>query len=166
MTYDEVTKMLEGKNGDIHFELDTVTSVKLTGGKKNSLQDRVTKRTVGAEAFVNIGGNGSTYEKLVRENLEKEGKDPSEFELKPRAWGKRIDGTPFVQHNDKYYIECYFLKSGETVYLVDGSVTDEEIEGLPEKKVSENSQGGLEEKVIVRTFSLESIERLQVLDNS
>jgi len=163
MKYEEAQTLLENKEGDVYFNLDTVTEVKLKGGKKNLMQGRVTKKTTGAKAFVNFGG-GSLYEKLVKEGLEKEGKDPSEFVMKPRAWGTRIEGTPFVQHNDKYYIECFFVSSGESTYLVDGEVTDEEIEGLPVKSVSDESQGGLEEKVIIRTFSLDSIERFEVLD--
>ena len=164
MNYENIVQCLENKNGEINAIIDTITEVKLTGGKKNPFQGRVKKRTTGAKVLFSVGSNISIYEKLVREGLEKEGKDPNEFELKPRAWGKRIDASPFIEHNDKYYIECYFVSSGDTVYLVDDEVSDEEIEGLPVKTVSEESQGGLEQKVIIRTFSLDSIERFEVLD--
>ena len=137
--------------------------VKLKGGKSNPLQERVEKKVSGSEVLIYNKYDKNGYEELVKEQMIKEGKDPSEFALKPRAWGKRIENTPFVEHNGKYYIECIFNKSGKSEYLVDGEVYEDDIEGLPVKKVNEESQGGIEKKIEVRTFSVDSIEKIELM---
>jgi hypothetical protein len=101
---------------------------------------------------------------MVKRRMEKEGKDSSTFELKPRAWGTRIEGTPFVEHNEKTYLECFFISPGKSEYFLDGEpIQKEEIEGLEETKTpSEESQGGIENKIIIRTYSADSIEKIKI----
>ena len=143
--------------------IDTETEVKLLGGKKNPMQGRVTKRTTGATVMIFCTKDKSAYENMVRKRMDMEGLDATTFELKPRAWGQRIEGTPFVEHKGKHYLECFFMNAGETEYFLDGKpIAKEDIEGLPEKKDSEESQGGIENKVILRTFAIESLRRLRI----
>jgi hypothetical protein len=89
--------------GGTFVGMDTVTDVKLTGGKKNPQQGRVTKRMTGAQVMCFTNSKTNAYAAMVRRRLEAEGKDPDSFELGPRAWGERITGTPFVEHNGKHY---------------------------------------------------------------
>ena len=146
--------------GGTFVGMDTVTDVKLTGGKKNAQQGRVTKQMTGAQVMCFTNSKTNAYDAMVRRRLEAEGKDPDSFELGPRAWGQRITGTPFVEHNGKHYLEVIFLKSGSVQYLLDGQPVDETaIEGLPDRK--EGEQAGLENKVVLRTFSLDSIVELR-----
>ena len=146
--------------GGTFVGMDTVTDVKLTGGKKNAQQGRVTKRMTGAQVMCFTNSKTNAYDAMVRRRLEAEGKDPDSFELGPRAWGQRIVGTPFVEHNGKHYLEVIFLKSGAVQYLLDGQPVDETaIEGLPDRK--EGEQAGLENKVVIRTFALDSIVELR-----
>ena len=146
--------------GGTFVGMDTVTDVKLTGGKKNAQQGRVTKRMTGAQVMCFTNSKTNAYDAMVRRRLEAEGKDPDSFELGPRAWGQRIVGTPFVEHNGKHYLEVIFLKSGSVQYLLDGQPVDETaIEGLPDRK--EGDQAGLENKVVIRTFALDSIVELR-----
>jgi len=159
MNLEELENILDGVEGSAKFKIDTLTDVKLKGGKKNEMQGRVQKRTKNAVVTVYNKYNQGGYESLVKEQMELEGKDPSTFELKPRAWGVRIENTPFVENKGKHYIECFFENPGETEYLLDGVFYEGDIEGLPEKKINEDSQGGIENKVIVRTFSIDSIEK-------
>lgn len=163
MNFDQITEILENVEGSAKIKISTLTDVKLKGGKKNEMQGRVQKRTKDAIVTVYNKYNQGGYEKLVKEQMEREGKDPSTFELKPRAWGVRIENTPFVENKGKHYIECFFESSGNTEYLLDGEVYEGEIEGLPEKKVNEDSQGGIEKKVVVRTFSIDSIEKFDII---
>lgn len=148
--------------------IDTLTEVTLTGGKKNPLQGRVTKRMVGGQVMIFTNKGGSSYAKMVKRRLVQEGKDPDTFELKPRAWGTRVEGTPLVEHTNAKgvyteYIEVIFMKGGKSVYLVDGVETPkEEITGLPVEKVYEDQQGGLENQVIVRAYKLDSIEAIRI----
>jgi hypothetical protein len=106
----------------------------------------------------------NSYENMVKRRMEKEGKNPEEFSVGSRAWGTRVGNSPFIEHNDKYYLEVFFISPGKTYYTVDGKETDKDlIEGLPESKpASEESQGGIEDKVIIRTFSVDSIQRIRM----
>jgi hypothetical protein len=151
----------ENLAGGTFVGLDTLTKVPLKGGKKNIHQGRVTKHMTGATVMCFTNQKGSAYEAMVRRRLEQEGRDPN-FEVGPRAWGTRITGTPFVEHRGEYYLEVLFLKSGDISYLLDGLVVAKSaIQGLESPAVSENSQGGLENRVQIRSFSLESVLALR-----
>lgn len=153
---------LQKINGCEFAGIDTETSVVLRNGKRNILQGRVTKVVTGSNVMLFSNTNSNGYENAVKKRLAQEGKDPESFQLSPRKWGQRISGTPFVQHNDKLYIEVIFIKAGTSKYLVDGVETDRnQIEGLETDK-QEGEQGGLsdEKKVIIRTYSIDSIKRI------
>lgn len=160
--YWNIIEILEKINGATFLGIDTLTDVSLTGGKKNPYQGRVTKRVFASNvmAFQNKNING--YEAMVRRRLKAEGKDADDFQLGPRVWGTRLPGLPLVEHNGKYYLEVIFIKAGQVQYLLDGSPVDpSKIEGMKERKESEG-QGGLENKVIIRTYALESITAITV----
>lgn len=147
--------------------IDTVTNVGLKGGKKNPMQGRVTKVTLGSQCmfFTNSKVNG--YEAMVKRRLAQEGKDPESFELKPRKWGNRIPDSPFVQHTkdgeQKFYLEVIFMKPGESYYMLDGQqIEKSKIEGLDTAEDKEpTGQAGLENQVIIRTYSVDSIAAMR-----
>jgi hypothetical protein len=158
------TLLTDHVNGATFIGIDTETNVKLTGGKANPLQGRVTKRVRGSNVMVFQNKKSSGYEAMVMRRLEKEGKDPSTFALSPRAWGTRLSGAPLVEHKGSYYVEVIFLKPGTTEYLVDGHVTaKEDITGLTERThADEATQGGLNDKVIIRTYKADSIKSIVI----
>ena len=161
MKLETAQKAFAQLEGGTFVGLDTATPVKLKGGKKNPQQGRVTKVMTGAQVMSFSNTNGSAYDKMVRRRLEAEGKDADSFQLSPRAWGERIAGTPFVTHKGEHYLEVIFLKAGEVQYMLDGQpVQASEIEGLPEARES-TGQGGLERKVVIRTFKLENVTALR-----
>jgi hypothetical protein len=145
--------------------LDTLAEVKLTGGKKNPMQGRVTKKMVGANVMVFTNKNSNGYENMVQKRLAAEGKDPASFELGARAWGTRIPDMPLVTHEkdgvEKYYLEVIFLKSGTVQYMLDGApIAKADIEGLADRE--EGEQGGLDNKVHIRAFAADSITELRI----
>jgi hypothetical protein len=150
--------------------MDTLTKVSLKGGKSNPFKDRVFKKTVGSHVIL-ANTTENVYENMVKKRLIEEGKDHTQFKLKPRTWGVRVGDTPFIDHSGKIYLECIFIKGGKSVYLVDGVETDpEEIQGLEIKKeetenlvddTKEKPQGGLENQVIIRTYDISSIEKIR-----
>ncbi len=144
-------------NGGTFISIDTETAVPLSGGKKNPHQGRITKRTIGSNVMVFTNRETNAYENMVKRRLGQEGKDPETFELSPRSWGERETGTPFVTHDGNLYLEVIFLKAGETEYFLDNAtlIAKEDIIGL--KPVIHAEQGGLEKKVVIRTFAQESI---------
>lgn len=158
-------KIFADVNGASFVGVDTITEVPLLGGKKNPMQGRVTKRTVGNSVMVFQNKKSSSYGDMVQRRLVAEGKDPASFELQPRTWGERIPETPFISHvkdgEMQFYIEFIFLKGGKSTYFLDNVPIDEkDIIGL--KPATESEQGGLENKVIVRSFKLSSIEKVRI----
>ena len=166
MQYNQVLNAVANVNGATFIGIDTVTSPKLAGGKKNPHQGRVQKRMIGASvmAFQNKTTNG--YENMVKRRLIAEGKNPSDFVLGERAWGHRVPNLPIVEHTKddvvKHYLEVIFLSAGTVEYLLDGVVVAATaIEGLAEPAES-NGQGGLDDKVVVRTFDIANITELRI----
>jgi hypothetical protein len=158
--------LLQDVHGTSFVAIDVETTVALQGGKANPMKGRVTKRARGhnVAVFENKYVNG--YENMVRRRLKGEGKDPDGFELGPRKWGTRLKGMPLVHHQkdgqDKYYLEVIFVRSGTVEYLLDGQPIDKnQIQGMPPEH-EEAEQGGLEDKVIIRTFALDSIQRIRI----
>lgn len=158
---------LKQLNGCAIAGIDTITVEPLTGGKKNPMKDRITKVMNHGSImfFCNLNNNG--YDAMVKRRLEKEGKNPESFKLGKRVWGERVPNTPFVLHKGEVYVETIFLHSPKDVsYLLDGAPIDKaDIEGLKVKKV-EGVQGGLNDKVIIRTYKLKSIQKLRMGDLS
>lgn len=140
--------------------LNFSTIPKLKGGKSNPHQGRIQKITTGAIGILYTSGKG--YFEKVNEGLIAEDKAP-DFEPKPRAWGVRVEGTPLIEHKENFYLDVIFESPGETQYFLEGEkIEREDIEGLEDKK--EGEQGGLEEKVYVRTISLESLGHVELID--
>lgn len=158
-------QILSKVNGASFISIDTLTEVKLKGGKKNPHQGRVTKLHAGAQVMVFQNKNSNAYENMVERRLIAEGKDPKGFELGPRTWGTRIPNTPFIEHNGTRYLEVIFLRSGQVDLMVDGQMYDAEkhgvIEGLDDDR-EPTGQGGLENQVIIRTFKESSIKQVRV----
>jgi hypothetical protein len=165
--FETLKEQINGVKGTTFAGLTTLTSVKLKGGKKNAMQGRVTKRTENSNVMLFSNTEDSGYVSMVRKRMVAEGKDPDTFEPKPRAWGKRIGSSPFIEHKDKYYLECFFISPGKVTYFLDGEEIDkDQIEGLDEKPTEtqayKESQGGIENKVVIRTFAIDSIESITV----
>jgi hypothetical protein len=155
--------ILADVSGASFVALDTITVPTLKGGKKNPHQGHVRKVMIGTSVMIFAMKNGgSAYENMVNRRLIAEGKDPSSFSLGPRKWGVRVEGTPFIEHNGQQYLEVIFLRPGKAVYELNGEVVDPgTIEGLELEK-DEAEQGGLENKVIIRTFKVDSIAAITV----
>ena len=157
----QILAALKQLNGTAIASIDTETPVKLTGGKKNPMQGRITKKVSGSNImfFCNLNSNG--YENMVNRRLAEEGKDS--FQLSPRTWGERVPSTPFVTHKGKVYIETIFLRAPKNIeYFCDGvTIEPENIPGLPVKK-SEGTQGNLDRKVIIRTYDINNIKSLRM----
>ena len=157
---------ISGINGASFIGIDTLTDVTLKGGKANSMQGLVQKANIGSSVMVFQNKNSNGYENMVRRRLEAEGKN-TDFEVKPRVWGQRIEGTPIVHHVDKkgnenYYLEVIFLKSGDVSYSLSSKpIKKSLIEGLEDDK-EEGVQGGLDNKVIIRSYKIASISRITI----
>lgn len=154
--------LMQAVNGASFISIDTETVARLTGGRGNPLRGRVVKRMVGANVMVFQNKVMSGYENMVMKRLVQEGKDPFAFILSPRQWGERLQGQPFVEHGGNYYLEVIFLKAGAVTYYVDGVERDRStIPGLILEPL-EGEQGGLDNKVVIRTFKCENIRAITI----
>lgn len=154
--------LMQQVNGSSFVAIDTSTEPTLRGGKANPFKGRVRKISKGNVVMVFQNKNSNGYQNMVMKRLALEGKDPESFQIGERTWGTRIKDTPFVEHNGAQYLEVIFLKSGTTTYECDGApINKEDIEGLVET-VQQAEQGGLDNKVIIRTFKFDSITSLTI----
>src|ERR1035437_2704714 len=116
MKHTDLVTAFQNVNGSSFVGIDTLTEVKLTGGKKNPQQGHITKRMTGASVmcFQNKTING--YAAMIGRRLLAEGKDPTSFVLGERAWGTRVPNLPIIEHFKDgamhYYLEVIFLRSG------------------------------------------------------
>lgn len=154
-------------NGTSFIGMDTCTIPTLTGGKSNPMKGRVTKVMTGASLMVFQNKLSNGYENLVRRRLIAEGKNP-DFEVGPRAWGERMPNLPIVTHTGKdgilkYYLEVIFLRAGTVEYFFEGKpISRAAIVGLTDNPDDGGHQGGLTDKVIIRTFAADSITKIRV----
>lgn len=162
MKYSALKALLLKVNGASIISIDTLTTVRLRGGVSNPLQGKVTKRVTGSNVMVFQNKTTNAYENMVQRRLIDEGKDPTLFELSPRAWGVRVSELPFVHHHQEYYLEVIFLRAGKVKYYVNGRLTaKEDIPDIVERG-EEAQQGGLVNKVIVRSYKCESVVAITI----
>ena len=87
MKHTDLVTAFQNVNGSSFVGIDTLTEVKLTGGKKNPQQGRITKKMAGASVMCFQNKNINGYAAMIGRRLLAEGKDPSSFVLGERAWG-------------------------------------------------------------------------------
>lgn len=107
---------------------------------------------------------GFNYEAAVNRQREREGMTP-DFVAEPRKWGIRVDGTPIVTHNGKFYIEAKVERSEIVGYIMpDGAVIDP----MQVEKWLPARHGGrqaVEKTVILRDFAVENIRSIRMKGN-
>lgn len=164
-------EMLKAVNGMTFISIDTevVPEMNSTMGKGTNLKNphygRVVKRQTGSVVMVFQNKTVNGYEQMVQRRLAAEGKDPFDFELSPRKWGKRLPNLPIVQNGDEYFLEVIFLKPGKVEWVLDGEVVPEErIIGV--RRYGKPEQGGLDNKVQLRAFSFTSLRRIKIDGNT
>jgi hypothetical protein len=165
MKYTSILNAVSNVSGSSFVGINTLTTPKLIGGKSNPHQGRVQKRMIGASVMVFQNKNSNGYENMIKRRLRNEGKNPETFKLGERKWGTRVENMPIVKHikdgSEKNYLEVIFLKSGKIEYTLDGKLVDaSEIQGSESRE--EGEQGGLDDKVVIRTFDFDSITEMHI----
>lgn len=158
----QIHTTLDSIKGNTFAALDSITDVPLSGGKKNPMQGRVTKHTTGNRVQLFTSHKG--YMNMVNRRLAEEGK-VADFEPAALRWGSRVDDSPLIEHNGKFYLQVIFHKGGESTYYLDNTpIAKDDIEGL--KPDTQNAgRTGLEDgnEPIVRTFALDSIREIRMM---
>jgi hypothetical protein len=164
------TLLTENVNGTTFISITAHTEMKLNktyidedGARQpNPHHGRVTKVCEGLNVMVYQNKTTNAYENMVNKRLVSEGFDPKSFEVGPRQWGERIDGTCFVTNKGKMYVEVICLNPGEVTLMMDGKpIKKSAILGQPPAPKA-GVQGGLENKVIIRTYGVDTIKEIKI----
>jgi len=109
-------------------------------------------------AEVQINWGIWNYSNSLYSMASREGKEIV-FDIKPRQWGERMDGTPLVHHRGKYYLEAKCENVLEMDYYTqDGDKLNKEVmsEFLPKRNKS-STQAKLDGEVVLRDYSLDNL---------
>lgn len=137
--------------------LDTLTPITLRGGKSNPQLGKVFKLNVKSNVMI-----GANYEDMINRRLETEDVDPN-FTVKPLRWGERIENSPLIYNKGEVFLQVIFLKSGTVSYFHNkAEINEDAIIGFPTRPQAPD-QGGLENKVIVRTYNIRHITSMRVM---
>lgn len=167
-------EIFKNVSGASFVGIDIESVQKLSGGKKNPHQGRVTKKTTGQQVMVFTNQDQNGYENMVQKRLIEEGKDPTDFAVGPLPWGTRVPNSPIIEHTKdgvlKEYLQVVCLTPGKSEYFLDGEpIAKSDIEGMPNEEekpvIEEGGQGGLSKKVIIRTFSADSLVNVRIDGN-
>jgi hypothetical protein len=103
-------------------------NVELLGGKKNEMKDRVVKKY---DVKVELS-DSKKYEKKMK-------LIDSNFEVKERKWGKRLNDSCVIENKNSYYLECFIDKivSDVKYYLDDVEIDKNDIVGLKSSNMNE-----------------------------
>jgi len=98
------------------------------------------------------------YSNSLYSMASKEGKEIA-FDIKPRKWGERLDGTPLVHYRGKYYLEAKCERVLEMDYYTkEGDKLDkEEMSQFLPKRYKSSTQAQLTGEVVLRDYSLSSL---------
>lgn len=103
---------------------------------------------------------GWIYSNSVNNQRVREGKEDN-FQAEERKWGKRIQGTPLVDHKGNKYLELKVENKYKSVYLDDeGEVVDDSVVKQYESSSSSKSRQGVEKEVVLRDYKIGSINTI------
>lgn len=169
MQREAIETILAPIQGATFASLDTQTQVKLLGGKSNPHQGRVYKRCLGNRVILFTNKRSSGYENMVKRHLALAGLDPATFNAGDLPWGTRVPNSPFIQHNDKLYLQAVFQKTGDVKYFIRDEryanrfspIDKNEIIGLTNRTGSEGQGLPNDKQVIVRAYDIQSINAIR-----
>lgn len=89
--------------------IDMLTTVKLTGGKKNPMQGRVQKIHTDFVVMLFSNKNRSAYGSMVNRRLEQENKEGN-FEPSSLPWGVRTKNTAHIENKGTDYVQTIYVQ--------------------------------------------------------
>ena len=109
-------------------------------------------------AEVQINWGIWNYSNSLYSMASREGKEIV-FDVKPRQWGERMDGTPLVHYRNKYYLEAKCERVIEMDYYdQEGNKLDkEEMSQFLPKRYKSSTQAKLDGEVVLRDYSLDNL---------
>lgn len=143
----------------------TYSVVKLKGGKRNPYQGKVWRATDFRNVEINSRGDAGVYKQKVEDEMRKAG-EAGEFTPGKRAWGERVEGTPFIEHKGEFYLEFYPSSNPEdtsNVFYLEGE--DGKVSPIEDVRTIHGYEAGTSKpKVDIRCVKLSNINKIEVGD--
>jgi hypothetical protein len=141
------------------LETETVIADgKIKGGKGSGFSGRITKS---ARIQVVLNPNYTNSVNAQRGRETEVGEYMEEFVAHPRSWGTRIEGTSFVEHKGKRYLEVQVLRSFEASYCIDGQPVPKDVAEALLHPHKGSGRQGTDKAVILRDYNVENIVRVE-----
>ena len=88
----------------------------------------------------------------------------TDFEARPRKWGKRIPKSPFVVHKGALYLEVKVERSLNHRYVTpDGrALTDADVAPFLPKRSSNAAHQGVEREIILRDYRVDHMDAISI----
>lgn len=133
----------------------TITAITEPDWKPIKAGDNPWRGVVKKRSVVN-GVINWQYESAVNRQRLREGLEP-DFESKPRAWGHRVHGTPWVEHKDKRYLELKVERVLCVEYVDEDGIVIDSALVIPHIKEPKTSRQGVDKEVILRDYAATNI---------
>jgi hypothetical protein len=119
ITLPEFTKMMKDKktyNGCSFAGIDMLTQVKLTGGKKNPMQGRVTKVHDSFVVMLFANKLSNAYENMINRRLVADGKEGG-FKVGKLPFGVKVKDTACIEYAEKNtdYLQTIYVQNAVTL---------------------------------------------------
>jgi len=159
ITKQELIERLLNTKGTTIISVEASTNPRLLK-TDNPYWDKENKKwNITKLSYVN-GMIGWIYTNSVNNQRSREGKS-EDFQAHKRRWGKRIKGTPLVDHKGNKYLELKVENHYRTVYLdADGYPVDERDLEPYKQNSKPKSRQGVEKEVVLRDYKIDSIETI------
>jgi hypothetical protein len=148
---EQLVEMLVKNKGAKIVTLYTETEPKMR--KANNPYLGVVKKSR-INGVVNFNYENSVNRQRVRED------SVPDFKAEERKWGKKINGTPVVEHKGKYYLEVKVERTLDSKYELNGQEIDSKLLAPFFYKKSVSRQE-VENEVVLRDFSLDNLKALK-----
>ncbi len=162
ITTAQLTAILFAIKGHKFLTITTETELKMNKGKGNMVNPyhgHIIKRST-----ANVSMNFD-YSNAINSRREKEGNEET-FVAKPRAWGEKVPGTCFVQHNGAMYMEVHYKSAPSNIEYIDvrtnTTISKDVLSPWLQEKKSNAENQGLEKEFILRDVKIQNIKECKV----
>jgi len=160
VTHDDFVELLSNIRGATIVTIETKTEPRLLAKHPATSEPNPFKDNIVKISHVN-GMINWTYVNSVNNQRAREYLTP-DFQPLPRKWGRRISGSPLVEHEGNLYLEMKVQRSLSHCYeTFDGRALDPAMveSYLPQRKPGRQ---GVEGEVILRDYSLANVVSIKM----
>lgn len=118
------------------------------------------RETKGEQVMLFANAKASGYERKVKRELSRIGRDPDGFRVSELPWGERLDNLPIITHRGFYYLQTIFLRPGSSKYFI--GVKEVPRPSYLRERFTPGQGLPSDKQVIVNTYNIEHISSLRL----